>query len=174
MSYPLIQTPGNDEFAPYYKPYIALVNSNDLLGFFRSQTNTLAALLREVPEEKYHYRYAEGKWTVLDVAQHIIDSERIFAYRLLTFARGDKTELPGFEENEYAKAADTSSRSIESMIKEYKSVRSATLTLFESLQENDLVKRGTAFNKSVTVRALGYIMAGHELHHINVIRERYL
>src|SRR5688572_21546597 len=108
MNHMIITPPNDGDYPEYYKRYISLVAGDDLIGYFRSQKETLGNFIASVPENKLHYRYADGKWTVLDVAQHIIDSERIFAYRALTFARGDKAELPGFEENDYARIADTS------------------------------------------------------------------
>lgn len=174
MSYQIIHPPSDEEYPSYYKRYVSLVTGGDLIGYFLSQKETLGSLITSLPQSKLHYRYSEGKWTVLDVAQHIIDSERVFAYRALTFARGDETELPGFEENDYAKVANTSERTAESIRKEFEAVRNSTIALFESLDEQAIQRRGIANGRPVSVRAIGYIIAGHELHHLGVIKERYL
>ena len=123
---------------------------------------------------KHEFRYAEGKWTIKDIILHLIDAERIFAYRALRIARNDNTALPGFEENDYVVAANANNREYESLLAEYETVRNATISLFETFSSEDLLRLGTASNNSVSVRAIGYIMLGHELHHKNVILERYL
>ena len=123
---------------------------------------------------KHEFRYAEGKWTIKDIILHLIDAERIFAYRALRIARNDKTALPGFEENDYVISANANEREFESLLKEYIIVREATISLFENLSETDLLKPGTASNASVSVRGIGYCILGHELHHKNIIIERYL
>lgn len=173
MRYP-IKPPKDGDYPEYFKRYISLVSGDDLIGYFQTQKETLGNFISSLPEDKLHYRYAEDKWTVLDVVQHIIDSERIFAYRALTFARADKAELPGFEENDYARIADTSKRTGESIRKEFEAVRNSTIALLESLDETAVNRRGTANGQSISVRAIGYIIAGHELHHVGVIKERYL
>lgn len=174
MNDPVITPPNDGDYPEYYKRYISLVGSDDLLKYFKNQGDSLSTVLGSIPSEKLHYRYAEGKWTVADVAQHMIDSERVFCYRILTFARGDKTELPGFSEDEYAENIDTTSRAVESIINEYKTVRAATLALLENLDTTAIGRSGIANGKHVSVRALSYIIAGHELHHLGVIKERYL
>ena len=123
---------------------------------------------------KHEFRYAEGKWTIKDIILHLIDAERIFAYRALRIARNDKTALPGFEENDYVVAANANNRGYESLLAEYETVRNVSISLFETFTSEELLRLGTASNNSVSVRAIGYIMLGHELHHKNVILERYL
>src|SRR6188472_3727729 len=110
MSDIIITPPHEGDYPEYYKRYISLVAGDDILKYFKNQTDSLSNVLASIPSDKLHYRYAEGKWTVADVAQHLIDTERVFCYRMLTFARGDKAEIAGFEEDEYAKNADTSTR----------------------------------------------------------------
>jgi uncharacterized damage-inducible protein DinB len=127
-----------------------------------------------LPEEKLTYRYAKNKWTIKEILVHIIDDERIYAYRALCFARNDKTELPGFEQDDYALFSNANERSIENILNEYEAVRNATITLFESFDEAALLRKGIANKNGATVRALGYHLAGHELHHINIIKEKYL
>jgi hypothetical protein len=166
--------PQEGEFASYYGRYIALVPGENLLDFFRAQQNNFASLLSSLPESKLLHRYAEGKWSIKDVAQHIIDSERIFAYRALSIARNDPNNLPGFEENDYAAIAHADAKSGEDLAEEFSTARSATISLYKSFDESVLARKGIANNQPVTVRSLGYIMAGHTLHHIGVINERYL
>jgi uncharacterized damage-inducible protein DinB len=169
-----IQRPADGEFALYYKKYVELVPQNDLLSYFTSQTENLASLLNSLPEEKLLYRYAEGKWSIKDVAQHVIDGERIFCYRALSIARADAKPLPGFEENEYAAIAHADDRSGKSLADEFTTVRTATLSLFNNFSKEALLRKGIANAQPVSVRALGYLIAGHELHHLGVIKERYL
>ncbi len=174
MKYPIITPPKDGDYPEYFKRYIALVSGEDVLEYFKNQTDSLANVLESIPSDKLHYRYAEGKWTIADVAQHLMDTERVFCYRMLTFARGDKAEIAGFEEDEYAKSADTSARTTDSIISEYRSVRAATLTLLENLDDDAIERSGIANGRRVSVRALAYMIAGHELHHLGVIKERYL
>ena len=132
------------------------------------------AFLNAIPKDKLEYRYAEGKWTVKEIIQHIIDTERIFAYRALRVARNDKTALPGFEENDYALTGNANARTLESLLAEYKAVRQATIALFNSFSDDMLKHIGTASNSPISARAIGFIIIGHEAHHCNVIKERYL
>lgn len=134
----------------------------------------MASFFRSIPPEKENYRYAEGKWTPKDILLHLIDAERIFAYRALRIARNDKTALPGFEENDYVIEANAEERSMESLLEEYFDVRKATISLFLSFSADALKRLGEASGFSVSVRAIGYIILGHEKHHANVIIERYL
>ena len=120
------------------------------------------------------FRYAENKWTIKEILVHIMDDERIFMYRALRIARNDKTPLPGFEQDDYVPYSRANERSLANIFREYKTVRNATLSLFNSLSKEDLMRVGTANNHHVNVRALAYHIAGHELHHLNIIKERYL
>jgi len=124
--------------------------------------------------EKLNYRYAQNKWTIKEILVHIIDDERIYAYRALCFARNDKTELPGFEQDDYALHSRANERSLENILEEYEAVRNATIALFNGLPEDSLLRMGTANNNKATVRAMAYHIAGHELHHMNIIKEKYL
>ena len=124
--------------------------------------------------DKFDYRYAEGKWTIKDIIQHLIDSERVFAYRAMRFARNDNTILPGFDENSYADATNAGNRSIQELLTEMALVRQCTITLFKSFTKDDLLKMGTASDNKVSVRALGFIIIGHQNHHIEIFTERYL
>ena len=129
---------------------------------------------KTIPVFKHEFQYALEKWTIKDIILHLIDAERIFTYRALRIARNDKTELPGFEENDYVVTANANNREYESLLAEYETVRNASISLFETFTSEDLFRLGTASNNSVSVRAIGYILLGHELHHKNVILERYL
>lgn len=130
--------------------------------------------VQNIPLDKFDYRYAEGKWAVKDIIQHLIDSERIFAYRALRFARNDKTELQGFEENNYVDEANAGKRSIQDLLTEMAVVRQATLSLFKSFSNEELLRIGIASNNPISVRALGFIIIGHQNHHQKIFQERYL
>jgi len=163
------------EYNAYFQPYIDKVNKYEsLVEGFKQHLESVATFYHSIPEEKYDYVYAEGKWTVKDVLLHIIDTERILAYRALRIARGDKTSLAGFEQDGYVVHGFAKSRSMESLIEEYKAVRQATITLFNSLTEDNLLFIGEASGFPISVRALGYIILGHENHHNLIIKERYL
>jgi uncharacterized damage-inducible protein DinB len=162
------------EFAPFYENYITLAKNLVLSTDFDSQMNFCVDFYTSVPKDKLDYRYEASKWSIKDILLHVIDCERIFAYRALCIARKDRTLFPGFEENDYAVEARGSNRSFESLIHEYKSVRHATKSLFESFEATQLTIIGNASGKDISVRAIGYIILGHELHHINIIKERYL
>ena len=127
-----------------------------------------------MPPDKLTYRYAENKWTIKEILVHIMDDERIYAYRALRIARNDKTPLPGFEQDDYVPFSKANQRSLASILREYKTVRQATVSLFTSFNMEDLLRIGTANDHPVSVRALAWHIAGHELHHLNIIKERYL
>ncbi|HYM20373.1 MAG TPA: DinB family protein [Candidatus Kapabacteria bacterium] len=173
-SYPVIVPPERGEYLDYYHQYISLVPGRDLLSYFQTQTESVATLANSLSEEESLFRYAPNKWSVKDVLCHIIDSEHIFGYRTLRIARGDKTELAGFDENAFAREAHADSRSINDIISEYSAIRHTSIELFKSLDNERLLRTGTANKATVSVRALGYIIAGHEMHHLSVIKARYL
>ena len=164
--------PQQDEFAPYYNTYISLIG-DDVLDLLEQQAQTFTEYIRNIPEDKADYAYAEGKWTVRQVLGHIIDTERIMAYRALCIARQDTTPLPGFEQDDYVAVADVSDRSLASYAEEFEAVRKSNLYLFRSFEEEALNCRGTASEQPVSVRALLYIVAGHLEHHIRIFEERY-
>lgn len=161
-----------DEFAPYYNRYISLIN-DDIISRLAEQQQRFAAYIRNIPADKADYAYAEGKWTVRQVLGHIIDTERIMAYRALCVARRDTTPLPGFEQDDYVAVADVTQRSLASYADEFETVRAANMFLFRSLDKDTLLCRGTASGHPVSVRALLYIIAGHLEHHIALFEERY-
>jgi hypothetical protein len=163
-----------NEFAPYYVDYIKLVPEQDIVKGLTNQNEELIHFFTSIPVFKHEYLYEKGKWTVKDIILHLIDAERILSYRALRIARNDKTALPGFEENDYVVSARANERDFDSLLTEYKTVRQSTISLFESFSKEDLQQLGLASNYSVSVRGIGYIILGHELHHKQIILERYL
>ena len=134
----------------------------------------MVSFISNISSEKLEYRYAEGKWTIKDILLHLIDAERIFAYRALRIGRGDKTPLAGFEENGYVINANANSRLVESLLNEFQLVRKSTLEMFENFSEEQLAYLGTSSDNIISVRAIGFIISGHQNHHLKVIVERYL
>ena len=173
MANPLAR-PAPDEFAPFYAGYVSAVPEGPLLMLLRDQLAETEALLRELTGARADHRYAPDKWSVKEVVGHIADAERIFAYRALRFARGDRTPLPGFEQEDYIRGGNFAARALPEIAGELRSVRMATITLFAGLSEEALQRRGPANGLEVSVRALAWIIAGHERHHARVLRERYL
>ncbi|GAA4355722.1 hypothetical protein GCM10023185_18830 [Hymenobacter saemangeumensis] len=167
--------PVEGDFLPYYEKYISLVPEDaDPRLMLREQTAEVEAALGALSEEQAQLAYAEGKWTVKQFLLHQIDTERIFAYRALRFARGDSQTLAGFDENEYAENSGANERSMSNLLAEYRATRAATLALLESFTDEQLLRSGTANGARVTVNALLYILPGHERHHLNIFQERYL
>ena len=169
-----IGRPGESEYAPYYGRYIEQVPAGDLLETLAAQGRDTQALLGPIPDDQALHRYAPGKWSIKEVVGHIADAERVFAYRALTFARGDQSSLPSFDENAWTPAGDFDARPLGELARELDAVRRATIALFSGFHPDWLVRTGTASGKSVSVRALAYIVAGHERHHVKILRERYL
>ncbi len=164
-----------EEFAGHFATYINQVSSEyTLIEELEISVHRFIKFVQHIPMDKFDYRYAEGKWIIKDIIQHLIDAERIFGYRALRFARNDKTELPGFEENDYVDYANANKRSIQDLLSELAVVRQATLSLFKSFSNEELVRIGIASNKPMSVRALGFIIIGHQNHHQRVFEERYL
>ena len=170
----VLPRPAAGEYAPYYEKYIALVPDGDLVSLLAEQMGDTLALLESVSAERSLHRYAPDKWSIRDLVQHVADSERIFAYRALRIARGDASPLAGFDENRYAAAARADERDWLALIAELEAVRTATVALFRGLGAEALARRGSANNVEVTARALAWIIAGHERHHVGILRERYL
>lgn len=164
-----------EEFAGHFATYINQVSSEyTLVEELEISIHRLIKFVQNIPLDKFDYRYAEGKWTIKDIIQHLIDAERVFAYRALRFARNDKTDLPGFEENDYVHYANANQRSIQDLLSELAVVRQATLSLFKSFSMEDLLRIGIASNNPISVRALGFTIIGHQNHHQSVFEERYL
>ena len=171
----IIQKPKQGEFPQYASMYIDLIpDDGKLLYHLWHNFQSTKDLVQNLPDGTLLYRYAVGKWTIKEVLVHIVDDERIYSYRALRFARNDKTELPGFDQDPYASYSNANERTAESIVEEYEAVRTSTIALFNSFSDDAMSRSGVANNNEVTVRALGYHIAGHELHHLNIIRARYL
>ncbi len=166
--------PQPNEYGQFYKGYIDKVKTDDLYGALADGQKLTVGFFKNMPTEKWEYKYAPGKWTVKELLQHLIDCERVFAYRALCIARNDKTPLPGFDENLYADNCQPNSRTPDSMIAEYQTVRDSTLHLFRSLENDALGHIGTTSGQPASPLSIGFVIAGHELHHIDIIKERYL
>ena len=170
-----IEKPREGEYAPYTIMYIGLLpDDGDVLKHLKDNLQATKDFILSLTVEQLKSRYAEGKWTVKEILAHIVDDERIYAYRALRFARNDKTELPGFEQDDYAIHSGANERDIKDILKEFATVRRATISLFEGFDSEALLRAGVADGKVMSVRAAAYHIAGHELHHINIIKERYL
>ncbi len=168
-----IGRPANDEYAPYYEQYIKQAPGDDPVAALRLLRNSTEEVLSRLDEKKAAHRYAPGKWTVKEVIGHITDAERVFAFRALWFARQKDGALPGFDENQWMPASGFAAQPLARVVDAWRAQRLATITLFESLPEGAWQARGTANNKPVSVRALAWIAAGHEVHHLAVLKERY-
>ncbi|WP_291116072.1 DinB family protein [Flavobacterium sp. UBA6135] len=162
------------EYAPYYKPYIEALGEVELRSGFQDGIEFSVAFFTTIPIHKHEFRYAEGKWTIKDILQHLIDAERIFAYRALRIARNDTTPLPGFEENDYVETAHANRRSVNDLLEEFVIVRKGTMSLFSTFTDEQLSRMGIASDNPVSVRAIGFIILGHQKHHEKIIKERYL
>ena len=166
--------PDPSEHVPYYGKYIALVAEADAIQALESQIADGLALLRTIPEAKGDHRYGPGKWTIKEVIGHLIDAERVFAYRALRFARQDRTEVPGFDENAYVPAGSFGRRTLADLAAEWELVRRSNLAMFRGLDAEAWRRQGTANGNAISVRALAFIIAGHGRHHAALLRERYL
>jgi len=166
--------PPLDSIPTFFHRYVNLVQEDEVSTALRNNTGVMFSFLEKIPEEKWGYRYAEGKWSIREMVQHLIDAERIFSYRALCISRGEKQSLPGFEENDYAAASEADRRSKEELLSEYRSVRDSTEKLFASFSEEQLHKTGVSNNNSISVDAIGFLTAGHVKHHLNIVEERYL
>jgi hypothetical protein len=158
----------------FYKGYVKLVEETDLLQALRLSGYRSLELLHSIPETKWDFRYAEGKWSVREVWCHVIDAERIFGYRALTFARNDKTEIPGFDQNLYVPESNAQGRSLKKIADDFMHMRMSTIDLFDSFSADMLSRKGKANKNEISVAALGFIIAGHETHHRKILREHYL
>lgn len=158
----------------YFHRYINLAINEDLKTAFDKHQTELVAFLKEIPKKKWNYRYAEGKWSIKEVVQHIIDAERVFAYRALCFARKDQTPLPAFDENLYAANSKADERTKKDLIKELKTVQESSAQLFSSMENEQLEQPGIASGKPTYVKGVAYILLGHALHHKKLLEERYL
>ena len=166
--------PQENEYAPFYHKYVQNCKSDDIVTNLKQNHSEALNLLNIITENKGEHAYDEGKWTIKELIQHIIDSERVFAYRAMCIARGETTSLPGFDENIYADNSHANSRTLASIIKEFDITRQATIQLFEGLDAGVLTNMGVANGNNVSVRGIGFIIAGHCAHHLLILQERYL
>ncbi len=165
--------PAAGDYAPFYQPYLDALEDGDIVAILESQRSSTAQLLAGVPADKESFRYAAGKWSVKEVIGHLADSERVFGYRALRFARADATELSGFDENAWMPAAYFNARALADIAEEFAAVRQASIAFFRTLDDTAAARRGTANGRGITVQALVAIVAGHERHHLRVLKERY-
>lgn len=163
-----------NEYSGNFGNYIKEAGDGKLIEELEISLHDFIRFVQDIPMDKFDYRYAEGKWTIKDIIQHIMDAERIFVYRALSFSRNDKTSLPGFEEDDYAVNTDSNRRTIQELLTEFSALRHSTLLFYKSLSEEQLKRIGTASNNQISVRALGFVIIGHQKHHQKVFRERYL
>ena len=158
----------------YQKMYLDLVKEELVVSSLESSMSEFVAFFNSIGEGKLDFSYQEGKWTLKELMLHMIDTERIFQYRALRFARNDKTNLPGYDENLYVPNSNASSRDLVSLLKEYVAVRNSTIALFDSFNEDSMLVIGNSGEHTMSVRAIAYVILGHQIHHINIVKERYL
>lgn len=168
-----MRRPGPDEYAPMFQAYIERVPDGDILAILRQQGERSQDFFGGLTEEQGDHAYAAGKWSVKRLLQHLADGERLFCYRAMCIARGDTTPLPGFDEVAYAEHDGSDTRPLTDIVGDFAAVRAATLTLFEGFDADAWARRGVANGSPISVRALPWLIAGHELHHLAVLRDRY-
>jgi hypothetical protein len=171
---PSTTRPDASEYAPYYGRYVDLVQKNNILQVLSAQIENSVWYLRTISDSKGDHRYAPDKWSIKEVIGHMVDTERVFAYRALSMARSDPARLPGFEQDNWVRAAGFGSQKVAEVISEFECVRRSNLYFFQHLNEDAWMCRGIASNREFTVRAIAYIIAGHELHHVKVLQTKYL
>lgn len=166
--------PNPNDYPPFYETYIKLVSNDPIKHIFNESFLEFKEFVYKIPDSKENFKYELNKWSTKQVFQHIIDTERIFNFRALCFARGENQSIPGFDENEYALLADVDNRNLNELKEELILVRNSSILLFESFNMKMLQRKGLANNTEITVNALGYCIIGHSLHHFNILKERYL
>jgi hypothetical protein len=166
--------PETTEYDPYYERYVSLVADSDIIDVLGSQPTRLQDIFTAMPEEKGEFRYSDGKWSIKELLGHLIDGERMFAYRLFRISRGDETPIEGFEQDGYIENALSNQRSFADLLEEFSLLRRANMIFFKNMTDDAWLRVGTANNVKISVRALAYIMAGHVEHHLGILRERYL
>lgn len=164
----------DNEYAPFYKSYIEALGDVNLFEILNESLKDLIDTLQHIPEEKLLYRYEDGKWTIKELVQHIIDAERVLSYRALRFSRNDATDLHGFDEDWYVDNSNGNDRDFKDILEEFLHLRKASISLFNSFNAEMLAMTGSVNGSDMTVRALGFIIAGHQIHHLKIIKERYL
>ena len=163
-----------DEYNSYYQRYIDKTTGLTLKQGLKESGDATISFLESIPDNKLDFRYDADKWTIKEIIQHLIDTERIFMYRALRIARRDDTALPGFDQDDFAHNSRANERSIIDLMNDYKAVRLSSLILYDSFNEEELILKGTASDSPISVRALAFITMGHELHHCEIIKEKYL
>lgn len=174
MSENFIGQPGLDESSTYFRIYIEKIEGDNILQILEDRKLSFTSFLEDIPSDKWNYRYGADKWTLKESIIHLIDAERVFAYRALRVSRGDKTPMPGFEQDDWVPFYNAVDRSEESVIEEFEAVREATIQLYRNLTHKDFRKKGTASDAPITPLAIGFMIAGHEEHHRRLTIERYL
>ena len=164
----------SNDYNPYYQTYVDKLGDIDLLEAMSKQLNNFPKFITSIPADKWRYAYDEGKWTVAEALLHIIDTERVFQYRALCFARNDESHFPGFDQDAYVPNSNANNRTPESIVEEYVSVRRSSLALFSSFDDEALRRKGVASGSQMSVAALGFVCLGHQRHHRDIIREQYL
>ena len=164
----------DNEYSQFNATYIKALDNVELFEELEISLHDFIKFVQNIPMDKFDYRYAEGKWTIKDIIQHIIDAERIFSYRALRISRNDKTPIQSFEENDYVENTDANSRSIQELLTEFSAVRHSNILMFKSFSEEQLTRMGIASNHPISVRAIGFLIIGHQNHHQRVFQERYL
>lgn len=163
-----------EEYVPYQIMYLNLVQDKPIVASLEDSLTEFVAFFSSIHEGKLDFSYQEGKWTIKELILHIIDTERVFQYRALRFSRNDKTNLPGYDENFYVPNSKANNRDLASLLNEYKAVRNSTIALFSSFGEEEMLVIGNSEKNTMSVRAIAYIVLGHQTHHINIVKERYL
>tara|TARA_R110002096_G_scaffold118813_5_gene257244 strand:+ start:348 stop:857 length:510 start_codon:yes stop_codon:yes gene_type:complete len=165
-----------NEYAPYFEQYMQLVTKEgkSIIENMQDSQIEFDTILRNLPKEKHTFSYAEGKWTLKELIQHSIDTERVFCYRALCFARNDKTSLPGFDQDIFVDNGNANQLEFSDLLDEMSTLRKSTIQLYKSFSEEALLRIGVASGNKISVRALGYLFSGHQIHHLNIVKERYL
>ena len=165
-----------NEYTPYFEQYLQLVSKEgkSIIEYLIDSQKNFESLLRNLPIEKHNFSYAEGKWTMKELIQHIIDTERIFSYRALCFARNDTTSLPGFDQDIFVENDNANDRDYYDLLDEMAVLRKSSVQLYKSFSDEALLRIGVASENKMSVRALGYLFSGHQIHHLNIVKERYL
>ena len=166
--------PKDNEYAPFYADYLMNLKDENIIEFQKNQLGEIKLIFNSIDEDKGNYTYAEGKWTVKEVLGHLVDTERILAYRTLSFARGEKQTLPGFEQDDYVEEGFFNNRTVKDLLNEFIALREANILMFKSFSDEVLMRRGNANNNEFTVNALQYIIPGHVKHHLKILKEKYL
>ena len=169
----MIPKPEKNEYNPFYQGYIDLVVDKDIVAFLKEQKKELEEFFTSLSEEKQNYSYADGKWTIKQVLRHMIDTERVFGYRAMCLARGEKQNLPGFEQDDYIETADDSENQFEYLVGEFVSLRNSNILMIQNLPDSSYSNLGSMSGNPASYRAAIFILAGHAAHHLNVLKERY-